>query len=174
MNAIVLLGTLKRSGLSNTQTLCEFLVGRMEREGVRSEIVKLAEHRILPGTYSDMGAGDEWPAILEKILGQSAGAMFGNAQAVGITIGCMVAVRVLLGVAHLVVPVAVPALVAEVGERVLVLRPPGVELLVVLRLEVLAVHRVAAARVRVGRDDGVPAVVLVAHRAPSRETRTRF
>lgn len=68
MNATILLGTLKQSGLSNTETLCEFLVQRMEKQGVRAEIVRLVDHRILPGTCSDMGEGDEWPAILEKVL----------------------------------------------------------------------------------------------------------
>lgn len=67
MKATILLGTLKRSGLSNTETLCEFLSGRMKREGIRSEIVKLVDYKILPGTYSDMGEGDEWPNILRRL-----------------------------------------------------------------------------------------------------------
>jgi multimeric flavodoxin WrbA len=66
--AIMLMGSLKREGLSNTETLCEFLAERMERAGVTSEIVRLVDHEILPGTYSDMGEGDEWPPILEKVL----------------------------------------------------------------------------------------------------------
>ncbi|HEY0431816.1 MAG TPA: NAD(P)H-dependent oxidoreductase, partial [Pyrinomonadaceae bacterium] len=36
--------------------------------GIRCEIVKLVDYEILPGTYSDMGEGDEWPEVLEKIL----------------------------------------------------------------------------------------------------------
>ena len=68
MKATILLGTLKRSGLSNTQTLCEFLARRMKREDIRCEIIKLVDHDILPGTCSDMGKGDAWPAILEKVL----------------------------------------------------------------------------------------------------------
>lgn len=68
MKATILLGTLKSSGLSNTETLCEFLSRRMERNDIRCEIVKLVDHEILPGTYSDMGEGDEWPEILEKVL----------------------------------------------------------------------------------------------------------
>lgn len=68
MKATILLGTLKKSGLSNTETLCEFLSGRMKREGIRSEIIKLVDHKILPGTYSDMGEGDEWPNILRRVL----------------------------------------------------------------------------------------------------------
>jgi len=68
MKATILLGTLKRSGLSNTQTLCEFLVQRMERKKILCEIVRLVDHDILPGTCSDMGEGDAWPPILEKVL----------------------------------------------------------------------------------------------------------
>ena len=67
MRAIILLGTLKRTGLSNTEVLSEFLAGRLEKRGIESEIVKLVEHNIPPGTYSDMGDGDEWPAILNKL-----------------------------------------------------------------------------------------------------------
>jgi multimeric flavodoxin WrbA len=69
MKATILLGTLKKTGLSNTETLCEFLSGRMEEQGIRSEIIKLVNHRVLPGTCSDVGEGDEWPGILEKVLG---------------------------------------------------------------------------------------------------------
>ena len=68
VKATILLGTLKKSGLSNTETLCEFLSRKMEENGVRCEIVKLVEHEILPGTYSDMGEGDEWPNILRRVL----------------------------------------------------------------------------------------------------------
>jgi multimeric flavodoxin WrbA len=68
MQATILLGTLKAEGLSNTETLTEFLVERMERAGIACEVIKLVEHRIVAGTYSDMGNGDAWPAILEKIV----------------------------------------------------------------------------------------------------------
>ncbi len=37
MKATILLGTLKKTGLSNTETLCEFLSGRM---GARAPGVK--------------------------------------------------------------------------------------------------------------------------------------
>jgi len=68
VRATILLGTLKKAGLSNTETLSEFLAERMKRQGIESEIVRLVDHDILPGTCSDMGEGDAWPAILEKIL----------------------------------------------------------------------------------------------------------
>ncbi|MBA3642277.1 MAG: NAD(P)H-dependent oxidoreductase [Acidobacteria bacterium] len=68
MKAIILLGTLKRTGLSNTEVLCEFLARRMEKSGIQPEIIRLVDHEIPAGTYSDMGAGDEWPGILQKLL----------------------------------------------------------------------------------------------------------
>ena len=67
MKATILLATLKQSGLSNTETLSEFVGGRMEDQGISTEIVKLVDHTILPGTYEDMGEGDEWPSILRKL-----------------------------------------------------------------------------------------------------------
>jgi multimeric flavodoxin WrbA len=68
MKAIILLGTLKKEGLSNTETLCEFLSERMSQKDIDCETIKLVNYNILPGTYTDMGAGDEWAGILDKIL----------------------------------------------------------------------------------------------------------
>ena len=68
MKAVILLGTLKKQGLSNTETLTEFLSQRMKKKGVECETIKLVNYNILPGTYTDMGAGDEWTGVLEKIL----------------------------------------------------------------------------------------------------------
>lgn len=68
IKAVLLLGTLKKEAQSNTQVLSEFLIQRMEHTGIECEIVRLVDHAILPGTYSDMGEGDEWPAILTKLL----------------------------------------------------------------------------------------------------------
>ncbi|MBG6233651.1 multimeric flavodoxin WrbA [Pedobacter sp. CAN_A7] len=68
MKAVILLGTLKKTGLSNTETLSAFFVEKLEQQGVTCEVIKLVDHPIFAGTYDDMGAGDAWPAILEKIL----------------------------------------------------------------------------------------------------------
>ncbi|GEO11088.1 flavodoxin family protein [Segetibacter aerophilus] len=68
MKAIILLATLKKEGLSNTQVLSEFLGEHLRKQKVEVEIIKLVQHNILPGTYDNMGAGDEWPAILAKII----------------------------------------------------------------------------------------------------------
>lgn len=67
MKATILLATLKKTGLSNTETLSEFLAERMRGRGIDVSIVKLVDRAIPPGTYSDMGDGDEWPAILTEL-----------------------------------------------------------------------------------------------------------
>lgn len=67
MKATILLGTLKKEGLSNTATLSEFLCDRLERKDVACETIRLVDHEILAGTESDMGDGDEWPAILQTL-----------------------------------------------------------------------------------------------------------
>jgi len=67
MKAIILLGTLKREGLSHTETLVEFFTGYLQKKSVAFEVIKLVRYHILPGTYSNMGEDDDWPAILEKI-----------------------------------------------------------------------------------------------------------
>jgi multimeric flavodoxin WrbA len=68
MKAIFLLATLKKEGLSNTETMLEFFAEKLAAKGVEVETVKLVDHNVLPGTYSDMGAGDEWPSILKRVL----------------------------------------------------------------------------------------------------------
>ena len=68
MKATILLATLKKTGLSNTGTLSDFLAERMRKRDIDVSIVRLAQREIPPGTYTDMGDGDEWPAILDELL----------------------------------------------------------------------------------------------------------
>lgn len=72
LRAVFLLATLKhkRSGqeFSHTETLSEFVAESLRDNGVRSEIIRLADYEIPAGTRSNMGKGDEWPGILKKIL----------------------------------------------------------------------------------------------------------
>jgi multimeric flavodoxin WrbA len=68
MKAITLLATLKTERESNTLSLCEFFKKHLAAHNVENEIIRLVDYNITPGTYSDMGNGDEWPVILEKIL----------------------------------------------------------------------------------------------------------
>ncbi len=71
LKATILLGTLKpKTGkvISNTRVLSEILCDELSTYDVQTEIIYLSEHRILPGTRSNMGDGDEWPIILEKLI----------------------------------------------------------------------------------------------------------
>lgn len=69
LRAIFLLGTLKKKQvLSNTQALCEAVADVLaKREGVRSEIVRLRDYDIQPGTKTEID-GDDWPKIVKKML----------------------------------------------------------------------------------------------------------
>ena len=68
--AVFLLATLKhkRGGgeFSHTETLCELVVENLRAHGVRSEIVRLVEYDIPPGTKSNMGKGDDWGALSSR------------------------------------------------------------------------------------------------------------
>ena len=68
MKALILLGTLKAKGRSNTETLVQFLGEYLKEQEIDFEIVKLAGHHIVPGTYTHMDIKDDWPAIYQKIL----------------------------------------------------------------------------------------------------------
>ena len=72
LKAVILLATLKhkRSGqeFSHTETLCEVVIECLRDNGVRSEMIRLVDRKIPPGTKSNMGSGDEWPGLLKKIL----------------------------------------------------------------------------------------------------------
>lgn len=67
MHAVILLGTLKKNGPSNTETLTRFFNEYLTKSGVEIDIIKLVEHNIPPGTYTNMGEGDQWPAIFDKL-----------------------------------------------------------------------------------------------------------
>lgn len=46
MKALILLGTLKEKGPSNTAALSEFAVGYLKKEGIECEVLRLAAHNI--------------------------------------------------------------------------------------------------------------------------------
>jgi len=68
MKAIILLGTLKSKGRSNTETLVEFFGEYLTKQNIEYEVIKLPDHNILPGTYTHMNTKDDWPDIYNKIL----------------------------------------------------------------------------------------------------------
>jgi len=70
MRAICLNCTLKRSPEpSSAASLSEVVMSVLREEGVETDEIRLADHRIDPGVVSEaVSDGDEWPAIRERIL----------------------------------------------------------------------------------------------------------
>lgn len=70
IKALFLLGTLKkRQVLSNTSVLCEVVADVFKKqEDVDSEIVRLRDYDIQPGTRTEID-NDDWPGIVEKMKG---------------------------------------------------------------------------------------------------------
>jgi multimeric flavodoxin WrbA len=69
LRALALVCTLKTSPApSSSAVIAEQLFDPMRQAGVECEIVRCVDHDLLPGVDADMGPGDEWPAILEKIV----------------------------------------------------------------------------------------------------------
>lgn len=67
MKATILLATLKKGEFSNTEVLSEFFSQKLKKNNIDSEIIRLVNYNIPPGTYHNMGDGDDWPTILEKL-----------------------------------------------------------------------------------------------------------
>lgn len=69
MRAVVLSCTLKRSPApSNTEALASVVTDALRTHGVESEVIRLADRDIPPGVESDLGPGDDWPHVRERIL----------------------------------------------------------------------------------------------------------
>ncbi len=69
MKALVLNCSLKPSTSdSNTQLLAEVVIDSLRTQGVEVETIRLADHDVKPGVETDMGDGDQWPAVHSKLL----------------------------------------------------------------------------------------------------------
>lgn len=54
---------------SSTELLTKQVLEQLERAGVQStDTIRLADLNIVPGVQRDMGSGDEWPSVAERIL----------------------------------------------------------------------------------------------------------
>lgn len=53
---------------SNTESLMKEVQEIYLDKGVESEIIRLADYHIALGVEEDMGDGDEWPRIFEKVM----------------------------------------------------------------------------------------------------------
>jgi multimeric flavodoxin WrbA len=69
MRALLLNCTLKPSPAeSNTEALGRVVMDALASDGIETDAVRVVDHDVRPGVESDMGDGDEWPAIRSKLL----------------------------------------------------------------------------------------------------------
>ena len=69
MKATIVNCTLKASPeRSNTGALAEVVGGALREREVEVSEVRAVDHALPPGVESDLGEGDEWPGIRERIL----------------------------------------------------------------------------------------------------------
>ena len=68
IKAVALSCTLKPSPAeSNTEDLLNKVLGHLEDLGAETEVVRVVDYNVPFGVESDLGDGDEWPQILEKL-----------------------------------------------------------------------------------------------------------
>lgn len=68
LKAVFLNCSLKSSDeVSNTEGIMKDVQTHYNQLGVESEIIRLADYRVALGVQEDMGDGDQWPEILEKV-----------------------------------------------------------------------------------------------------------
>ncbi|WP_245889362.1 flavodoxin family protein [Knoellia remsis] len=53
---------------SSTDLLAQQVLDALERHDVSGELVRVVDHDVKPGVDADMGDGDDWPALREKML----------------------------------------------------------------------------------------------------------
>ncbi|RKL69241.1 8-demethyl-8-aminoriboflavin-5'-phosphate (AFP) synthase RosB [Salipaludibacillus neizhouensis] len=69
MKALMLNCSLKTSEEeSHTSSLLQKAAEWLNKEGTETEEIRIADYQVSPGMAPDMGNGDEWPKIMEKVL----------------------------------------------------------------------------------------------------------
>jgi multimeric flavodoxin WrbA len=69
LHALALVCSLKASPEpSSSEKLAREVLAALEEQGASHEVVRVVDHDVKPGVQVDMGEGDEWPAIREKLL----------------------------------------------------------------------------------------------------------
>ncbi|WP_448625687.1 flavodoxin family protein [Geodermatophilus sp. URMC 64] len=69
LHALALVCSLKPSPApSSSEKLAREVLDALGKRGVTHELVRVVDHDVKPGVEVDMGDGDEWPAIREKLL----------------------------------------------------------------------------------------------------------
>lgn len=68
LRAIALICTLKKSpATSSSDLMADQVLEQLRKAGADGEKVRCVDVNLLPGVEADMGPGDEWPELLEKI-----------------------------------------------------------------------------------------------------------
>jgi len=69
LRALALVCTLKPGAASSSSAIiAEHVLQQLRAEGAECEAVRCADFAIAPGVEADMGPGDEWPQIRDKVL----------------------------------------------------------------------------------------------------------
>lgn len=69
MRALVVNCTLKPSPEpSNTEALASTVIAALKGHGVEVDVVRAVDLNLKPGVETDMGDGDEWPQVHERLL----------------------------------------------------------------------------------------------------------
>ncbi|WP_432087661.1 flavodoxin family protein [Streptomyces sp. bgisy095] len=69
LRAVALVCTLSPSpARSSSQLLAEQVMAALGEHGVTGETIRIADRNVLPGVKTDMGEGDDWPAIRDAVL----------------------------------------------------------------------------------------------------------
>lgn len=69
LSALALVCTLNPSPeASSSELMASHVLENLEKHGVRTSSVRVADHNVKPGIATDMGAGDEWPALRQQVL----------------------------------------------------------------------------------------------------------
>lgn len=69
LNALILVCTLSPSPkASSSDLLARQVAEKFEAQQVQSEILRIADFEVKPGVLKDMGTGDQWPQIRQKLM----------------------------------------------------------------------------------------------------------
>jgi multimeric flavodoxin WrbA len=69
LKALALVCTLTPSPKpSNSELLARQVVQQLSSRGVECDLLRVVDHDVKPGVLKDMGGGDEWPGIRERVL----------------------------------------------------------------------------------------------------------
>jgi multimeric flavodoxin WrbA len=69
LTAIALNCTLKPSpAASSSDLMASQFIDSLGEHGVSGSVVRVVDHAVAPGVETDMGDGDEWPAIRDQVL----------------------------------------------------------------------------------------------------------